>query len=211
MVQTADGGGGGGGRTARFTPDEIEAIVKTVVRPAYDKVQAAMKVFESTSEGAGAFGGSDPGQALANLHASTKNVFTDTVKGVSQDLDNFGPNLSTAAKNWEHADQTAAERAQILATHLVPTAATHTHQRYDDSREREGQGLDVDPALQHEEKGEGGDHTVTAGGHGRGPDGPVPSANPSANPVTSPVTGPANGPTGSPVIVHPPTSTSEGH
>ena len=206
MVQTADGGGGGGGRTARFTPDEIEAIVKTVVRPAYDKVQAAMKNFEATSEAAGAFGGSDPGQALAHLHASTKNVFTDTVMGVSEDLDSFGHNLSTAAKNWEHADQTAAERAQILATHLVPTAATNTHQRYDDSRKREGQGLDVDETLQHEKKGEGGDHTVTSGGHGRNPDGPTPAANPV---VTSPG-GPSGGPSGGPVINHP-ASTSEGH
>ena len=207
MVQTADGGGGGGGRTARFTPDEIEAIVKTVVRPAYDKVQAAMKNFEATSEAAGAFGGSDPGQALAHLHASTKNVFTDTVIGVSEDLDNFGHNLSTAAKNWQHADQTAAERAQILASHLVPTAATNTHRRYDDSRQRQGERLDVADTLQHEKKGDGGDHTVTSGGHGHRPDG----ATPSASPVVDPAVSPSADPGSSPVIIHRPAATSEGH
>lgn len=193
MVQTADGGGGG--RTARFTPDEIEAIVKTVVRPAYDKVQAAMKHFANTPEGAGAFGGSDPGQALSALHVSTKNVFTDTVVGVSEDLDTFGHNLNTAAKNWHHADQTAAERAQILATHLVPTAATSTRQHYNGSRQREGQALDVDETLQHEGKGE---DKTTGGGHDTPP---APTA--SANPVTAPVSG-------GPVIVQP-TQTSEGH
>lgn len=187
MVLTADGGGG---RTARFTPDEIEAIVKTVVRPAYDKVQAAMKSFEATPEGAGAFGGSDPGQALASLHASTKNVFTDTVKGVSEDLDTFGHNLDTAAKNWQRADQTAAERAQILATHLVPTAATSTRERYDRSRKREGERLDVDETLQHE--GTSDDKTV-GGGHPASED-PTTSASQVVTPVSE---GPAR--------------TSEGH
>ena len=201
MVQTADGGGGGGS-TARFTPEEIERVVKTVVRPAYDKVQAAMKTFENTSEGSGAFGGSDPGQALASLHASTKSVFTDTVMGVTEDLDTFGHNLNTAAKNWHHADQTAAERAQILATHLVPTAATSTRERYDKSREAQGQRLDVDESLQHEGKDKGEDKTI-GGGHD---DSRIPTA--SASPVTAPVTG---GPgTGGPVIVQP-SQQSEGH
>ncbi len=160
MNYVMDGGGGGTtGRTVKVSPEDIEAVVRTVVKPAYDKVVAAMSHFENTPEGAGAFGGSQPGQALANLHTSVKGVFTSTVSGVSEDIDTFGHNLSTTARNWGNADQTSAERAQALASHLGGVSAASTEQGYDRARQEQGQRLAVDPTLDQR----GDDH---AQGHG---------------------------------------------
>ena len=153
MVQIADDGGGGG-RTVRVNAEGILEIVRTHVRPAYDDVMEAMKIFKTVPDGAAGFGGSDAGADLARLHSATKNVFTDTVRGVGDDLDTFGHNLRQGAKAWETSDETTAERARQLVEKLAPAAAAplSTHRNYENSRTEQASKLDLSENLQHEEK-----------------------------------------------------------
>jgi hypothetical protein len=134
--------------TVKVTPEEIEAVARTVVGPAYDKVQTALAAFRDTHDGAAAFGGSAPGEHLAELHSSVKTVFTRTVEGVGEDLDTFKHNLSSTARGWHDTEQSNAERSQTLASRLGTTAASATHHAYKGTRDDLGQRLAVDPSLQ---------------------------------------------------------------
>jgi hypothetical protein len=150
--------------TVKVTPEEIESVARTVVGPAYDRVKTALAAFRDTHDGAGAFGGSAPGEHLAALHSNVKTVFVETVHGVGEDLDSFKHNLTSAARGWHDTELSNAERSQTLASRLGATAATATHQAYQGTRDRLGQELAVDPSL---ERGHGHGHEDGAqGGHG---------------------------------------------
>ena len=173
----------GSNETIKVTPDEIDAVARKVVGPAYDKVQAALKTFEGTHEGAGAFGGSGPGQHLGELHASVKSVFVKTVTGVGDDLDTFKHNLHKTAAGWRDTDESNAERAQSLASRLGGTSAAATQAAYTHGRRAEGEKLQVDPSLAHHGKnGNQDDHPSTGPDgheHGHGHDqAPAPQAAP---------------------------------
>ncbi|GAB3661416.1 hypothetical protein GCM10027596_21340 [Nocardioides korecus] len=170
--------------TVKVTPEEIENVARTVVGPAYDKVKTALAAFRDTGDGAGAFGGSAPGEHLAELHSSVKTVFVETVHGVGEDLDTFKHNLTSTARSWHDTEQSNAERSQTLASHLGTTAATATHQAYRGTRDHLGQRLAVDPSLERPEGGQpqsddaqaaAGQHQVdhAAGGEAAGGSGAV--------------------------------------
>jgi len=154
--------------TIKITPEEIEAVARTVVGPAYDKVQAALADFRDTHDGASAFGGSAPGEHLAELHSNVRTVFVHTVHGVGEDLEAFKHNLTKAARSWDGTEQSNAERSQSLASHLVGTGPAATNQAYDHQRQKHREGLVVDPSLKKPESGGHDGHSHAHGGNGGG-------------------------------------------
>ena len=151
--------------TVKITPEEIERVARTVVGPAYDKVQTALAAFRDTHDGAAAFGGSAPGEHLAELHSTVRTVFVHTVHGVGEDLDAIKHNLTQTARSWDGTEQSNAERSQSLSSRLATTAPAATRHAYNHQRQEHREGLVVDPSLVEPE-------STGDAGHGDVPDQP---------------------------------------
>lgn len=103
---------------------------------------------ETATGAADAFGSYPAGQSFASHHDAVAQVMSSTMGGVSTDIDTFGTNIVTSAKNYRDTDDTAAGCMQALGS--VLSGPSTAQDSYDDARTESGSNLSdvsVDPDV----------------------------------------------------------------
>ncbi len=114
---TPTGGSRGGGRV-RIDDFGILIALGHNVSELRSHANTARNRLEGATGSTDAFGSYPAGQSFASHHDAVAKVMSTTMDSVSTDIESFGSNIVTSAKNYRDTDDTAAGCAQALQSVL---------------------------------------------------------------------------------------------
>lgn len=141
------GGVAGALRDLQVDEDAVADVVARLEAVADDVSRSG---FHDVDLPGGAFGGSHRGQALGLHHQAAYNVVAETLRGIVQDLADFGAGVTRAVELVKSADETSAADLQRQAV-AVETLTFEAHHRdadrlHDQARDAQERIPDIAPA-----------------------------------------------------------------